>query len=236
VRRLVRSAGSLASAVAAQGTKVRAVWRDTGPRGVVFRFSSRVLPTPPFRLSWYALLETPIAEPMRMTGADGRRWARPDESELMTQLGETPEVVAQRFARGDRAVVHVSNDELMAHLWVRSGTYEEDGALIHLGSDERWFLDGFVDPRHRGKRLHPQLFEAATRDLAADGIRRIYSTAEFLNVASIRAARTRGAVQRAAILAIGIGPYTLRRDGWADGPARWHAGRGRPELAIPPRT
>ncbi len=207
--------------------------RDVGPAGVVFRIFQRLLPDPPIHLAWFAVLETPPATTQRMDGADGPRWATRDDRELLAQFGERPAMIDQRQARGDRAAIHVDGTKLIAHLWVSGGTYEEDGALIRLREDGRWFFDGMVAPTHRGRRLHPALFAAMANDLAADGVRSIYSSVEHLNVASIRSSRARGAIVHASMLVIQIGPLTLRRDRWVGRRARWHRGRGRLELRVP---
>jgi hypothetical protein len=220
--------------IASRVRKARAVGRDVGAAGMVFRVAQRLVPDPPIHLAWFVVLGTPPRTAQRMDGTDGRRWATDDDRALLTQFGERPEVVDQRLARGARAAIHADGDELLAHLWVSRGTYEENGAAIRLREDERWFFDGMVAPAHRGRRLHPLLFAAMTGDLAVDGVRGIYSTTDHLNVASIRSSRARGAVVHASVLVIQIGAFTLRRDGWVGRRARWHRGRGRLEMTLPP--
>jgi GNAT superfamily N-acetyltransferase len=163
------------------------------------------------------------------------RWAGPREEDLFASLGEDPEVIRRRRGRGDMAAVVVRGGRLVAHVWCRRGSYDEQGMIVQLGEREAWLYDGFVAPDRRGEGIYPALVRAVSAALAAAGVDRLLSGIDHLNQPSLRSARSRGAVAIGSITMVRVLGLSVRREDWF-GSVRYHVHRGTAPLVIPPRA
>ena len=228
--------GAAAARLRRRGREVRRVRRDCGPGAVAFMVARRALRLVGVRVEWIRILEqrpgtaaVPGRDPIPPT------WVAPDDPGVLTAFGRSPDVVRRRLDAGGRAAVVTDADGLVAQLWIHPGAeYDEEGVRFRLAPDEAWVFDGVVSESRRGERIYPRLAVGVAHDLEADGVARLLSTIDALNVPSLRAARVRGCTVLGAVLVVRAWGLGALRVHWRGRPARWHAFRGSILLTPPP--
>lgn len=215
--------------------RIRDVLGELGVPGVAVRTVQRTVPRRLLHVEWFLVVETlpsDIREPLG-DALPGVRWAEPADAAAIGRLARGTAVVAERFARGDRAAILVEGDRVPACVFVRGGAYDETGLRFPLASDERWFYDAWVTPSHRGRRLHSRLTQAAADDLAGEGVRRVLSTVDHLNRASVRSLRHRRSRAVGEALVIQAGGVTLSGVRCGLGRRSWRLHRGARSTRVP---
>ena len=160
------------------------------------------------------------------------RWAGDEDIDLLAAFDHGRAVIETRLGRGERCAIVESEGAIAAWVWiVPGGIYDEADLMFHLAPDETWAYDGLVAPDHRGRRLSPSLRVAVATDLRRSQKRRLLSTLDRLNTASLRASLKSGH-DIAEFLQLQVGPFGVVRIASVRG-TRWHRYRGRIHLRVP---
>jgi hypothetical protein len=216
----------------------RQVHEHSGAVGVAFLILRRVLRLARIHLEWFRVMEqrpetaeVPGSEPLVPTWVTATA-----DTERLTALGRSPEIVRRRLADGDSAAILTEDGELIAQLWIQpGGVYDEDGVRFRLADEEAWVFDGVVAESRRGERIYPRLAVGVARDLDARGFVRMLSTIDEINGPSLRAAEARGCTVLGTVLVMRVwGPGVLRQH-WRGRRPAWRGFHGTVSLVPPPR-
>lgn len=216
-------------------TRLFAVLAETGPAGVAVRVVQRVVPRRVLHVEWFLIVETlPGVDPAPLGGSlPTLRWAGPADVAAVGALARGARVVSERLARGDRCAIVDEAGRVSACVFVRSGAYDETGVRFPLAADERWFYDAWVAPAERGRRLHSLLTQAVVDALARDGVRRVLSTVDHLNRASVRSLRHRRSRAVGDALVLQTAGITVSAVRMGDGRRSWRVHRGPRSTRVP---
>lgn len=132
------------------------------------------------------------------------------ESAMFAQSQRPPQVIAARFAQGARCLAATdAKGDLAGFLWFVIGPYDEDEVRARfVPKPERqtaWDFDVTIAPRYRMGRLFKYLWERASTELWACGVRYSVSRISAFNGASLASHRRLGArvVGQATFLCVG---------------------------------
>ena len=215
------------------GTRLRTarrVFADLGARGIAFVLLERL---PGVHAEWLAVFEhpRPPADPPRVPGF---RWADEGDAAALAGLGEAPSVLAARLRRGDLAATVAGPDgRPVAYAWYRRAGDRGPGLRFEIEPEAAWAYDLLVAPQRRGRGLAGRLLDRAEADLARAGVRRIVSTVDRVNRASLRVAAARGSACLGDVLALRLAGVTARREAWAGRRPRWSIDRGAGVVPVP---
>ncbi len=123
----------------------------------------------------------------QVTGRDPAGSAR--RRALVAAMAPASEAeIAARLASGRRAYVVEGPPGVLAYGWVTRGDEHiaEIEGRIRVGPREAYVWDCATLPAFRGRGLYPALLGAIARELAADGVARIWIAARSDNLSSLR--------------------------------------------------
>lgn len=186
-----RRAGGLGATLA----RVRSKLSELGLRYAAELALQRVIPGSLARFSRTILFGISTQEAGAPQPEPEHRWATIQDLELLTQFGHSREVLQARLRQGARPCVMERDGELVAYIWFMAASFEDPELRMRFRMPDRaiWLFDAMVATSRRGQGIYPALLRAASADLAADGIERIWIASDARNRNSVRALESVGA-------------------------------------------
>jgi len=118
------------------------------------------------RLVRYSLVAQPVPAQALVSRPDPNTKIRrifPDDP-LISTFPRAPEIIAQRFSRGDICLCATVREQFAGFLWLAFGAYDEDEVRCRYqlsGKDLSWDYDVHVQPEFRMGRTFLRLWDAA---------------------------------------------------------------------------
>jgi hypothetical protein len=150
------------------------------------------------------------------------RWATPEDVEMLSVSGQSPDVMEDRLSRGGAAVYWAHNGELLGYRWYGTVEHEEhDWLRFVLADDEVWGLDSWVSPQHRGRGIIGRIRGLGNSRFAQSGYTRVLCAVDALNRSSVRAAVKEGSELVGRIVFVRVLGFTIARIGTSLRVGRW---------------
>lgn len=192
------------------------------------------------RIIKYYFMAQPVAAPATLSGARRGSFTlafTEADCVLFRQVDRPAAVIAARFAQRARCLAATDNEARLAgFLWFVIGPYDEDEVRARFEpkphGEVAWDFDVTIMPRYRMGRLFGYLWERASAELAACGVRHSLSRISAFNGASMASHRRLGARIVGQAVFLCIGRMQLMKSTVAP---RWHLSwreEQRPVLAI----
>ena len=212
----VPTSGSDHAAQLKPWTRLARKIREVGVRYTLALGMRVVIPAAVFRFARIAILQILPQDVSGPVVVDERiRWATPHDSARLEAFGHTPDVLQRRFTAGARVCTLAERGRLLAYVWFHAPDHDEEdlGVRFSLAPGEIRLFDAMVRADQRGRGLYPRLLEAATRDLAREGVHRTLIAIENANRNSLRAHQAAGAKGIAMVCGLRILGFTFVRHG-----------------------
>ena len=178
-----------------------------GPRALAMRILGRSVYR---RLEWLEVpLRPPFPEVEPLVPLDTGFLGAADVEELVALRPKLDHAaVRTRFARGDRCFGARHDGQLVANVWVATGTAPIDylGLAVTLGRGVAYRYDLWVDPRARGLRVAPAIGSRLSRLLANEGITCAATAVLHENRAAMSNAHRIGYRPAGVVGWVGVGP------------------------------
>jgi hypothetical protein len=116
----------------------------------------------------------------------------------------TSEFSCRLLAGRDRCYAALIRDRLAAYIWLASGSIEAEhnrgrtaasGVALSFPADAAFVYKAYTRNEYRGRRLYAALLAGAMRELSAEGVTRLITTADWTNDAALAACRRLGFVE-----------------------------------------
>ncbi|WP_418647170.1 GNAT family N-acetyltransferase [Thauera butanivorans] len=163
----------------------KALAQTTGGRLRLIRYHLVAQPVPP----------SPQERPLPPGARTSIGFISPDAS-IVSQFPRPQEVIARRFANGDRCITAQTDGRFAGYIWLAHNQYDEDTVrcLYRLAdpAQSAWDYDVYVDPDFRMGRTFSRLWASANRQLASEGIRWSFSRIAAANPQSLDSHRRLG--------------------------------------------
>lgn len=124
-----------------------------------------------------------------------------------------------RLAAGlDRCYAALIRGRLAGYIWLASGSIEAEhnrgrtaasGVPLSFPANAVFVYKAFTREEYRGRRLYASLLAGAMRELSADGVMRLITTADWTNAAAVAACRRLGFQELGKIGRYACGPCSL---------------------------
>jgi GNAT superfamily N-acetyltransferase len=205
-------------------------WRSVktvGAARTVQRLIQRLIPSHLFDFNALVLIQTSMEIFLEESKDDpqnlnlGHRWASPQDLDLLTCGGLTPDQIREYFDAGGRVAVTTNTDgQIIGYNWSLLDYANSQGWMrFTYAPTDIWGAHNYVAPAYRGQRIAGQIRRFVYLQLQSEGYKRSAGLVETLNRSALQTWASPANRLLGALFFVRIGHFIVYRIG-----RKWGAG------------